>query len=184
MWNWHYFNLKWSYFTLLMTQMIHGAGVFTYICRKQHLNVGKYPSPMDPSWVSGDGAYFVRVSKNFSTYPWKIPQTLHPQFMKEFLSFGSLGLPDFPEVLGINRFGISRMRTSALMSPGEVSVKCPETESRIFLWDGRETWIIPFSNYWVVVSMFFFIFIHLFFPFTWRIVPSDLDTWLGSPPFI
>ncbi len=32
-------------------------------------------------------------SKNFPTYPWNIPQTPNQQFMKEFLSFGALGMP-------------------------------------------------------------------------------------------
>ena len=31
-------------------------------------------------------------SKNFPTDPWSIPQTLNQQFMKEFLSFGGLGM--------------------------------------------------------------------------------------------
>ena len=33
------------------------------------------------------------VSKSFPTYPWNIPQTPHQQAMKEFLSFGDLGMP-------------------------------------------------------------------------------------------
>ena len=32
-------------------------------------------------------------SKNFPTYPWNIPQTPNQRFMKEFLSFGGLGIP-------------------------------------------------------------------------------------------
>ena len=32
------------------------------------------------------------LSKNFPTYPWNIPQTPNQQFMKEFLSFGGLGI--------------------------------------------------------------------------------------------
>ena len=32
------------------------------------------------------------VSKNFPTDPWSIPQTTNQQFMKEFLSFGGLGM--------------------------------------------------------------------------------------------
>ena len=32
-------------------------------------------------------------SKNFPTYPWNIPQTPNQRFMKEFLSFGALGIP-------------------------------------------------------------------------------------------
>ena len=32
------------------------------------------------------------VSKNFPTDPWSIPQTPNQQFMKEFLSFGGLGM--------------------------------------------------------------------------------------------
>ena len=74
MWNWHYFNLKWSYFTLLMTQMIHGAGVFTYICRKQHLNVGKYPSPTDPSWVSGFWGLLCKSLRIFQHTPGRYPK--------------------------------------------------------------------------------------------------------------
>ena len=35
------------------------------------------------------GAFF---SKNFPTDPWSIPQTPNQQFMKEFLSFGGLGM--------------------------------------------------------------------------------------------
>ena len=31
-------------------------------------------------------------SKNFPTDPWSIPQTPNQQFMKEFLSFGGLGM--------------------------------------------------------------------------------------------
>ena len=32
-------------------------------------------------------------SKNFPTYPWNIPQASNQRFMKEFLSFGGLGIP-------------------------------------------------------------------------------------------
>ena len=32
-------------------------------------------------------------SQNFPTYPWNIPQTPNQRFMKEFLSFGGLGIP-------------------------------------------------------------------------------------------
>ena len=31
------------------------------------------------------------LSKNFPTYPWKIPQTQNQQFMKEFFSYGGCG---------------------------------------------------------------------------------------------
>ena len=34
-----------------------------------------------------------QISKNFPTYPWNIPQTPNQRFMKEFLSFGGLGIP-------------------------------------------------------------------------------------------
>ena len=33
------------------------------------------------------------TSRNFPTYHWNIPQTPNQQFMKEFLSFGGLGMP-------------------------------------------------------------------------------------------
>ena len=33
------------------------------------------------------------LSKNYPTYPWNIPQTPNQRFMKEFLSFGGLGIP-------------------------------------------------------------------------------------------
>ncbi len=32
-------------------------------------------------------------SKNSTTYPWNIPQTPNQRFMKDFLSFGGLGMP-------------------------------------------------------------------------------------------
>ena len=35
----------------------------------------------------------MKDSKNFPTYPWNIPQTPKQRFMKEFLSFGGLGIP-------------------------------------------------------------------------------------------
>ena len=38
----------------------------------------------------GDGSI---LSKTFPTYPWNIPRTMNKDFMKEFLSFGGLGMP-------------------------------------------------------------------------------------------
>ena len=32
------------------SQMLHRTGIFTYMCLKCMVNVGKYTSPMDPSW--------------------------------------------------------------------------------------------------------------------------------------
>ena len=37
----------------------------------------------------------IPCSKNFPTYPWNIPQTPNQRFMKEFLSFGGLGIPGY-----------------------------------------------------------------------------------------
>ena len=49
------------------------------------------------SWISRhddqpDCKHYGCYSKNFPTDPWSIPQTPNQQFMKEFLSFGGLGM--------------------------------------------------------------------------------------------
>ena len=43
------------------THRIHGTGIFTYICHKHQLNLGKYTTPMDPM---ANGAYLPLGSLN------------------------------------------------------------------------------------------------------------------------
>ena len=44
-------------------------------------------------WIFECHQPLTSLSKNFSTHPWNIPQTPNQRFMKEFLSFGGLGIP-------------------------------------------------------------------------------------------
>ena len=65
--------------------------------------LGKYSHPMEHVWVSlhrffnGCFLFFARrflyVSKKFPTYPRNKPQTLNQQPIKQFFSFGGLGMP-------------------------------------------------------------------------------------------
>ena len=45
-----------------------------------------------PYWQSLGNKALLRDSKTLPTDPWSIPQTPNQQFMKEFLSFGGLGM--------------------------------------------------------------------------------------------
>ena len=54
------------------------------------------PNGRTPWLINGGDPNYSITSKISPTYPWKIPRTLHQQFLKEFLSLWGLGRSGVP----------------------------------------------------------------------------------------